>query len=94
MRKNRIFGVRHLEQMVPIRNEIFLKNGLFRYRLTSNLNVRPQAWGQASSFPGSSGRIFVRTGTEEHAKLLGTGQLTGLDSQVPISTKETLESKT
>lgn len=44
MRKNRIFGVRHLEQMVPIRNEIFLKNGLFRYRLTSNLNVRPQAW--------------------------------------------------
>lgn len=40
MRKNWICQVGCLEQMVPIRKEVLLENGLFKFRFTSNLNCQ------------------------------------------------------
>lgn len=45
MRKNLIFGVGCLKQMVPIRKEVFLENGLLNYRLTSNLTCQAPGLG-------------------------------------------------
>lgn len=46
-RKNLIFGVGCLKQMVPIRKEVFLENGLLNYRPTSNLTCHAPGLGSA-----------------------------------------------